>query len=115
MTFSPVDSSMDSLTGIEIGTLDHPLNSFARSSDALRASGLLSREDRLPPGIGLHHNAEEGVPEARIWGPLPVTADNIKVIIVEVLARDLIVVENLRAVADHQKIPLIVRVIEGGN
>ena len=113
-TFTPVDSSTDGITRDEVGTLDHPLNAFARSSDALRASGLLAREAPLPRNCGLRHNAEEGVPEAQIWGPLPVTADNVRAIIVEVFVRDLPRVDDLRAVADRQGIPLVVRVIEGG-
>ena len=64
--------------------LHHPFNAFARSSDAMRASGLLPVTGPLPPNSGLRDNAEEGVPEAQIWGPLPVTSENVQAIIVEV-------------------------------
>ena len=112
ITFTPVDSSMEGLGRDEVGTLDHPLNAFARSSDALTASGLLPLEGPLPPNSGLRFNAEEGVPEAQIWGPLPATADNVQVIIVEVKVRELPDLDGLRAVARRQGIPLIVRVVE---
>jgi hypothetical protein len=113
ITFTPVDSSTDGLKEEEVGTMDHPLNAFARSSDAMRASGLLPLEGLLPPNSGLRNNAEEGVPEAQIWGALPVTAENVEVIIVEVRSRDLTNLVELRAVARQLGIPLEMRVVEG--
>jgi len=115
ITFTPVDSSIDGLGQDEVGTLDHPLNAFARSSDALRASGLLPFEGPLPPSSGVRNNAEEGVPEAQIWGPLQVTPENAQVIIVEVGARNLPELDNLRTVSHRLDIPLLVRVVERGS
>jgi hypothetical protein len=113
-TFTPVDSSIDGLGRDEVGTLDFPLNAFARSSDALRASGLLSRQSPLPPNGGIRNNAAEGTPEAQIWAPLPVTPEYVRVIIVEVSSLDPPDLVDIRAVALHQGIPLVVRVVEGG-
>ena len=114
ITFTPVDSGINGLGGDEVGTLDHPFNAFARSSDAMRASGLLPVEGPLPPNSGLRDNAEEGVPEAQIWGPLPVTSENVQAIIVEVGSLDSPDLADLRAIAHHQGIRLIVRQVEGG-
>jgi hypothetical protein len=70
VTLTPVDSSIPGVAPDEVGTLEHPLNAFARSSDALRASGLLA--EAIPSGIGVRDNSREGPLEAQIWGPLQV-------------------------------------------
>ncbi|MGH7173085.1 MAG: hypothetical protein ACRELG_22620, partial [Gemmataceae bacterium] len=90
----------------------HPLNAFARSSDALRASHLLA--GAIPENSGVRDNSREGTPEAQIWGALQLTSDQISAIIVEVISlydQDL---DHLRIVAERQGIPLQVRVLGGG-
>jgi hypothetical protein len=111
LTLTPVDSSIPDLAPEEVGTLDHPLNSFARSSDALRACGLL--EDTIPPGSGVRDNARQGTPEAQVWGSLQVTADQIRAIMVEVASADDPELAHLRIVAERQGISLVVRVLGG--
>jgi hypothetical protein len=63
LTLTPGDSSIPDLASQEVGTLDHPLNAFARSSDALRACGLLG--EVIPPGSGVRDNARQGTPRLR--------------------------------------------------
>lgn len=113
ITLTPVDSSIPGLAPEEVGTLDHPLNAFARSSDALRASGLLGEE--IPSGCGIRNNGQEGTPEAQVWGPLQVTPDQVQAIMVEVTSVLDPELENLRVVARRQGIPLEVRVLGGGS
>src|SRR5206468_12615187 len=98
-----------------VGTLDHPVNAFARSSDAVRAAGLLPVEGPIPPGSAIRDNASEGTPEAQIWGPLQVIPSQIRVIIAEVLAGPSPELDSLRIVAERQGIPLHVRILERGN
>jgi hypothetical protein len=112
VTLTPVDSSIPGMTLEEVGTLDHPLNAFARSSDALRAAALLT--GAIPPGSGVRDNAQEGTPEAQIWGALQVTPDQVRAIMVEVTSVQDPELEHLRIVAQRQGIPLVVRVLEGG-
>jgi hypothetical protein len=111
VSLTPVDSSIPDLAPEEVGTLDHPLNTFARSSDALRAGQLL--HGAIPVHSGVRDNAKEGTPEAQVWGALQVTNDQIRAIMVEVLSDDEPELENLRIVAERQGIPLEVRVLGG--
>jgi hypothetical protein len=111
LTLTPVDSSIPDLTPEEVGTLDHPLNAFARSSDALRACGLIG--EAMPPEVGVRDNARQGTPEAQVWGPLRVTADQIQAIMAEVASADDQDLAHLRVVAERQGIPLVVRVLRG--
>jgi hypothetical protein len=113
VTLTPVDSSVPGLAPEEVGTLDHPLNAFARSSDALRAGQVLTGV--IPTNSGIRDNAREGTPEAQVWGPLPVTADQIRAIIVEVVSADDPDLNDLRVVAERQGIPLEVRMLGGGS
>jgi hypothetical protein len=99
------------LTPEEVGTLDHPLNAFARSSDALRACGLIG--EAIPPDVGVRDNARQGTPEAQVWGPLPVSADQIRAIMAEVASADDQALAHLRVVAERQGIPLVARVLGG--
>jgi hypothetical protein len=96
-----------------VGTLDHPLNAFARSSDALRASDLLG--GAIPPGYGIRDNSQEGTPEAQVWGPLQVTPGQVQAILVEVTSVLDAELDNLRLVAERQGIPLEIRVVGGGS
>jgi len=73
LTLTPVDSSIAGLRPEEVGTLDHPLNALARSSDALRACHLLA--DVIPPDSGIRDNSRQGTPEGQVWGPLRLTAE----------------------------------------
>jgi hypothetical protein len=114
ITFTPVDSSIPGLAAEEVGTLDHPLNAFARSSDALRAARLLSLDPAIPAGSGIRDNASQGTPEAQIWGPLQVTPNQVRVIIAEVVGGPNPELDGLRKVAAHQGVPLEVRVVERG-
>jgi hypothetical protein len=114
ITFTPVDSSVPGLAAEEVGTLDHPLNAFARSGDALRAAGLLPREGTIPAGSGIRDNANQGTPEAQIWGPLQVTPSQVRVIIAEVVGEPSPELDSLRTVAARQGVPLEVRVVERG-
>ena len=109
VTLTPVDSSIPGLAPEEVGTLDHPLNTFARSSDALRAGQLLG--GAIPADSGVRDNTREGTPEAQVWGALQVTSDQIRAIMVEVSADDDRELDNLRVVAERQGIPLKVRVL----
>jgi hypothetical protein len=109
LTLTPVDSSIPGLTPEEVGTLDHPLNAFARSSDALRAGGLLAGP--IPANSGVRDNVQEGTPEAQVWGALQVTADQIQAIIVEVASVHDPSLENLRFIAERQGIKLIIRIV----
>jgi hypothetical protein len=111
LTLTPVDSSIPDLATEEVGTLDHPLNAFARSSDALRACGLLG--ETIPPGSGVRDNGRQGTPEAQVWGPLQVTAEQVRGIMVEVASADDPDLAHLRVVAERQGIPLLVRVLGG--
>ncbi len=111
ITLTPVDSSIPGLAPEEVGTLDHPLNAFARSSDALRAGQLLL--GAIPANSGIRDNAQEGMLEAQVWAALPLTADQIRAIMVEVISDDDPELENLRVVAEHQGIPLVARVLGG--
>jgi hypothetical protein len=104
VTLTPVDSSIPSLGTEEVGTFDHPLNAFARSSDALRAAHLLIMA--IPANSGIRDNAQEGTPEAQVWGPLQVTAEQIRAIMVEVTSEDDPDLTHLRVVAERQGIPL---------
>jgi hypothetical protein len=113
VTLTPVDSSIPGLASEEVGTLDHPLNTFARSSDALRASRLLA--GAIPVNSGVRDNAQEGTPEAQVWGALQVTSDQIRAIMVEVTSKDDPELANLRVVAEHQGILLEIRVLRGGS
>jgi len=115
ITFTPVDSGIPGLAAAEVGTLDHPVNAFARSSDAVRAAGLLSGEGLIPQGSGIRDNTSEGTPEAQIWGPLQVIPSQVRVIMVEVLAGPSPELDSLQTVAERQGIPLHVRVLERGN
>ena len=115
ITFTPVDSSIPTLVPDEVGTLDHPVNALAHSSDAVRAAGLLSVEAPLPPGSGIRDNASEGTPEAQVWGPLHVIPSQVRLIMAEVLMGPSPELDNLRAVAERQGVPLHVRVVERGN
>jgi hypothetical protein len=111
VTLTPVDSSIPGLAPEEVGTLDHPLNAFARSSDALRAGQLLT--GAIPGNSGVRDNAQEGTPEAQVWGALPVTPDQIRAIMVEVTSVHDPELDNLRVVAERQCIPLVLRVLGG--
>jgi hypothetical protein len=111
LTLTPVDSSIPDLASEEVGTLDHPLNAFARSSDALRACGLLGEE--IPADSSMRDNARQGTPEAQVWGPLRVTAEEVRAIMVEVTSADDPELAHLRVVAERQGIPLLVRVLGG--
>lgn len=111
LTLTPVDSSIPDLMPEEVGTLDHPLNAFARSSDALRACGLI--RETIPPEVGVRDNARQGTPEAQVWGPLRVTADEIQAIMVEVASADDRDLAHLRVFAKEQDVPLVVRVLGG--
>jgi hypothetical protein len=111
ITFTPVDSSIPGLGPEEVGTLDHSLNAFGRSSDALRATGLLGPGQPVPEGCGVRDNSAEGTPEAQVWGPLLVTADHIRGIMLEVLEGPSRELEALRSLTERQGIPLRVRVI----
>jgi hypothetical protein len=111
LTLTPVDSSIPDLGPEEVGTLDHPLNAFARSSDALRASGLLG--EVIPPASGVRDNSRQGTPEAQIWGPLRLTASQVRAIMVEVTSADDADLAHLRVIAERQGIPLVVRVLGG--
>jgi hypothetical protein len=115
ITFTPVDSSIPGLAPEEVGTLDHPVNAFARSCDAVRAAGLLPVERPIPAGSGIRDNANEGTPEAQIWGPLQVVPGQVRAIIVEVLGGPSPDLDRLRIVAERQEVPLHVRVIDRGN
>jgi hypothetical protein len=115
ITFTPVDSSIPGLDPDEVGTLDHPVNAFARSSDAGRAAGLLSVEGTIPLGSGIRDNAREGTPEAQIWGPLLVIPSQVLAIMVEVFGGPSPELDSLRTVAERQGVPLHVRVLERGN
>lgn len=112
VTLTPVDSSIPGLASEEVGTLDHPLNAFARSSDALRASDLLF--GAIPENSGVRDNTREGTPEAQIWGALQVTSDQIRAIMVEVTSVDDPELENFRIIAERQGILLYIRVLGGG-
>jgi hypothetical protein len=112
VTLTPVDSSIPGLAPEEVGTLDHPLNPFARSSDALHAAQLLA--GTIPENSGIRDNTQEGTPEAQVWGPLQVTADQVRAIMVEVTSVDDPELDNFRVVARRQGIELIVQVLEGG-
>jgi hypothetical protein len=114
ITFTPVDSSIPGLGPEEIGTLDHPLNAFARSSDALRAAGVLPRGQRIPEGCGVRDNSAEGTPEAQGWGPLRVTPEHIRVIMAEILETQGPDLDALRSLAQRQGIPLQVKVLGRG-
>jgi hypothetical protein len=98
-----------------VGTLDHPVNAFARSSDAVRAAGLLPSDAPIPPGSGIRDNASEGTPEAQIWGPLQVIPNQVRVIMVEVFGGASPELDSLRTVAERQGIPLYVRIVERGS
>jgi len=111
LTLTPVDSSIPDLTPEEVGTLDHPMNAFARSSDALRTCGLFGEE--IPPEVGVRDNARQGTPEAQVWGPLQMTADQIQAIMAEVASADDQDLAHLRVVAERQGVPLLVRVLGG--
>jgi hypothetical protein len=115
LTFTPVDSSIPGLAPEEVGTLDHPVNAFARSSDAVRAAGLLPVEGPIPPGSGIRDNASEGTPEAQVWGPLQVIPSQVRCIMVEVLGGPNPELDSLRTVAERQGVPLHVRDLERGN
>jgi hypothetical protein len=115
ITFTPVDSSIPGLAPEEVGTLDHPVNAFARSSDAVRAAGLLPVDGPIPPESGIRDNAREGTPEAQIWGPLQVMPSQVRAIMVEVPGGPSTELDNLRTVAERQGVPLHVRVMGGGN
>jgi hypothetical protein len=110
MTFTPVDSSTPGLRPDEVGTLDHPLNALARSSDALAVAGLLSPRNPIKAGCGVWENGVSGgVPEAQIWGPLEVTPEYIRVIVIQ---REAAVAfpeefEALREVVERQGIDLM--------
>jgi hypothetical protein len=110
-----VDSSIPGLAPEEIGTLDHPVNAFARSSDAVRAAGLLPAEVAIPAGSGIRDNAREGTSEAQIWGPLHVIPSQVRVIIAEVLAEPDAGLAGLRALAERQGVPLLARTVTKGN
>jgi hypothetical protein len=113
VTLTPIDSSIPGLAPEEVGTFDHPLNTFARSSDALRAGQLLT--GAIPANSGVRDNAREGTPEAQVWGPLHVTSDQISGIMVEVTLHDDLELDPLRMVAERQGIPLYVRMLGGGS
>jgi hypothetical protein len=113
LTLTPVDSSIPDLAPEEVGTLDHPLNAFARSSDALRAGQLLTGP--IPANSGARDNAQQGTPEAQVWGALQVTADQVQAIMVEATSVHDPELDNLRVVAERQGIPLVVRVLGGRN
>jgi hypothetical protein len=66
ITFTPVDSGIPGVAPQELGTFDNPLNAFARSSDALRAAGLLADPGPVQPGSGIRDNSREGPPEAQV-------------------------------------------------
>jgi hypothetical protein len=108
LTLTPVDSSIPDLAPGEVGTLDHPLNAFVRSSDALRAAKLLT--GAIPTNSGVRDNTQEGTPEAQVWGALQVTAEQIQAIMVEVASVHAPELDDLRVVAERQGIPLLVRV-----
>lgn len=111
MTFTPVDSSIPGLRPEEVGTLDHPLNALARSSDALAVAGLLAPGNPVPAGCGVWENgASGGVPEAQIWGPLEVTPESVRVIVVQRDAAEAFPdeFEALREVAGRQGVELTV-------
>ncbi len=115
ITFTPVDSSIPGLAPEEVGTLDHPVNAFARSSDAVRAAGLFALGGPIPPGSGIRDNASEGTPEAQIWGPLQVIPSQIRLIIVEVLREPNSELDCLRIVAERQGVPIHVRIMAKGD
>ncbi|MCI0463635.1 MAG: hypothetical protein L0Z62_42415 [Gemmataceae bacterium] len=114
ITFTPVDSSIPGLGPEEVGTLDHPLNAFARSSGALRATGLIPLDQPIPEGCRVRDNLAERTPEAQVWGPLCVIPDHIRGIMMEVLEEQGLDIETLRSVAERQGIPLRVQVIRRG-
>jgi hypothetical protein len=114
ITLTPVDSSIPGLAAEEVGTLDHPLNAFARSSDALRAAGLLAVGGPLPPESGIRDNAREGTPEAQVWRPLAVISSQVRVIIAEVVEASDPDLACLRTVAERQGISLRIRVVGAG-
>jgi hypothetical protein len=97
VTLTPVDSSIPGLAPEEVG-------------DALRAGQLLI--GAIPANCGVRDNAQEGTPEAQVWGTLQVTVDQIRAIMAVVGSDDDPELDNLRVVAERQGIPLLVRVTE---
>lgn len=98
LTLTTVESSVPDLTPEEVVMLDHPLNAFARSNDALRAYVFIGEE--IPPGV--RDNARQGTPEAQVWGPPQVTAKQIQVIMMEVVSADDQDLAHLRVVVERQ-------------
>jgi hypothetical protein len=88
-------------------------NSFARSSDALRAAQLLVAA--IPADSGVRDNALEGTPEAQVWGALQVTSEQIRGILVEVISEDDPELDHFRVLAERQGILLEIRVLRGGS
>jgi hypothetical protein len=69
----------------------------------------------IPANSGVRDNTQEGTPEAQVWGPLQVTLDQIRSIIVEVASDADPELDNLRVVAERQGIPLEIRILGGGS